>query len=169
MSPITRYSPQLDRLLPQTAALLKITRWQVHPGVLRVVLIGSRGLDGHPRPDSDIDLSLIVDPAMLPPAEPEREQFLRAVIETTLNSWQSPVEVDVAAPFGSPDALRMFSVRDYDAALVAHARRRSVCISCKRGSAGTCQRRCSTGARCIPCSPSGSGEFRQPRFEQDLL
>ena len=119
MTPITRYSPQLDRLLPQTAALLKITRWQVHPGVLRVVLIGSRGLDGHPRPDSDIDLSLIVDPAMLPPAEPEREQFLRAVIETTLNSWQSPVEVDVAAPFGSPDALRMFSVRDYDAALVS--------------------------------------------------
>ncbi|MBK9745940.1 MAG: nucleotidyltransferase domain-containing protein [Chloroflexi bacterium] len=119
MTPITRYSPQLDRLLPQTAALLKITRWQVHPGVLRVVLIGSRGLDGHPRPDSDIDLSLIVDPAMLPPAEPEREQFLRAVIETTLNSWQSPVEVDVAAPFGSPDALRMFSVRDYNAALVS--------------------------------------------------
>jgi hypothetical protein len=119
MTPITRYSPQLDRLLPQTAALLKITRWQVHPGVLHVVLIGSRGLDGHPRPDSDIDLSLIVDPAMLPPAEPEREQFLRAVIETTLDSWHSPVEVDVAAPFGSLETLRMFSVRDYDAELVA--------------------------------------------------
>ncbi len=119
MTPITRYSPELDRLLPHTASLLKITRWQVHPGVLRVVLIGSRGLNGHPRPDSDIDLSLIVDPALLPAAEPEREQFLRAVIETTLESWHGPVELDTAAPFGSADALRMFSVRDYDAALVS--------------------------------------------------
>lgn len=113
------HTSDLDHLLPETAALLNRTRWNIHPGVLCVVLGGSRGLRGGFRPDSDIDLSLIIDPAALPPAEPEREAFLRTVIETALNSWQSPVELDTAAVFGSAEALELFARQEYDEALVA--------------------------------------------------
>ena len=56
--------------------------------VYQVTLEGSRGLAGGHRPDSDIDLTLIVDVAHLPPAEPERAELLRAVLQTTLSNWR---------------------------------------------------------------------------------
>lgn len=113
------YAPDLDHRLPETAAILKTTTWNVHPAVLRVVLGGSRGLRGGYRPDSDIDLSLIIDPAMLPTDEPAREELLRAVIQTALDSWRGPVELDTAAVFGALEALTLFETRrDYDEALV---------------------------------------------------
>ncbi|HEY3473871.1 MAG TPA: nucleotidyltransferase domain-containing protein [Anaerolineales bacterium] len=67
----------------------------VHGGVSRVVLHGSRGPRGGYRSDSDIDLSLIVDP----PAGPIMEQYLEAVLETTLGQWQARVEPDLAVIF----------------------------------------------------------------------
>ncbi len=100
---MTHHSPPFDQefeqRLPQTAALLRAGNLVLHSAVERVVLTGSRGPGGRPRPDSDIDLSLIVATESLPGGEPEREQLLRAVLETTLAAWHGPIECDLAAIF----------------------------------------------------------------------
>jgi len=103
------FSPTFIQRLPATHALLQTANLVVHPNVARIVLHGSRGLAGGARPDSDIDLSLIVDL----PAESEamaRDSFLRSVFETTFNAWQSAVEPDLAIIFVTrPCALQCFS------------------------------------------------------------
>lgn len=99
MEPIVTFSPQLARSLPQTHALLLAARLTLHPGVARVVLSGSRGPGGRPRPDSDVDLSLVLAEGALPPTEPAREEALRAVLQTTLSAWAGPVECDLAAVY----------------------------------------------------------------------
>lgn len=70
----------------------------IHPAVSHVVLHGSRGLGGGYRPDSDIDLSLIVDiaPGL---SQPDRERLFRDVWNITCDHWQSPVEWDLAIIF----------------------------------------------------------------------
>jgi hypothetical protein len=99
MEPLTIFAPELARLLPETHAILQAAHLVLHPAVERVVLSGSRGLGGQPRPDSDVDLSLVVARDALPAGEPEREEFLRAVVETTLLAWRGSVECDLAAVY----------------------------------------------------------------------
>src|SRR5512144_2349317 len=96
MSHLSNFSPDLARLLPATHGLLLAANLVVHPAVERVALEGSRGLAGHPRPDSDVDLSLVVGSGALPAEEPAREALLRAVLATTLDSWRGQVECDLA-------------------------------------------------------------------------
>jgi hypothetical protein len=91
------FLPDLMRLLPATHALLLASNLVVHPTVERVTLAGSRGLGGHPRPDSDVDLSLVVRTSLLPAEEPARERLLRAALTATLDAWRGPVECDLAA------------------------------------------------------------------------
>jgi hypothetical protein len=110
MEPITVFAPELSRLLPETDALLQAAHLVVHPAVERVALTGSRGIGGSPRPDSDVDLSLVVDRAVLPADKLAREQLLRAVLETTLLAWRGPVECDLAAIYAERGCdLRCFS------------------------------------------------------------
>jgi hypothetical protein len=97
MTHLTDFSPGLARLLPATHALLLASNLVVHPAVERITLEGSRGLVGHPRPDSDVDLSLVVGSGALPAEEPARETLLRAALATTLASWRGPAECDLAA------------------------------------------------------------------------
>lgn len=99
MEPIATFTPELEAQLPQTHAILQTAHLVLYPAVERVVLSGSRGLGGRPRPDSDIDLSLIVARDALPAGEAEREQLLRAVLEATLSTWAGSVECDLAAVF----------------------------------------------------------------------
>lgn len=96
---LTVFAPELARLLPETHALLRSAHLVAHPAVERVALTGSRGVGGMPRPDSDVDLSLVVARAVLPTDEPAREQLLSAVLETTLLAWRGPVECDLAAVY----------------------------------------------------------------------
>ncbi|KPL91541.1 nucleotidyltransferase domain-containing protein [Levilinea saccharolytica] len=92
------FSTAFVRSLPDTHALLQAAHLVIHPNVVRIVLHGSRGLAGRARPDSDIDLSLIVDlPANLEVTQ--FEPFLREVFETTFNAWHSEVEPDLAVIF----------------------------------------------------------------------
>lgn len=85
-------------LLPATYHLLVSANLTVHPTVSRIILHGSRGLAGGYRPDSDVDLSLIVDTPPLP-ASPSLEALLQEVAETTLHHWQATVEADLAIIF----------------------------------------------------------------------
>lgn len=101
MNEILEFDPLFAACLPATYALLKAAHLTVHSRVCRVVLHGSRGLAGGYRPDSDLDLSLIVEPpALLPPAA--LDVLLQEVLETTLHHWQGAVEADLAAVFEVP-------------------------------------------------------------------
>ena len=98
MKPLTIFLPAFVQSLPATHALLQSANLVVHPNVERIVVHGSRGPAGGSRPDSDIDLSLIVDlPADMEGAE--LEPFLQTVFETTVNAWQADTEPDLAVIF----------------------------------------------------------------------
>ena len=92
---LTTFEPAFESSLPQTLNLLTAANLVVHPNVSRVVLHGSRGLAGGYRLDSDVDLSLIVDP----PQGNTIEHELDYVVKTTLDHWQAAVELDLAVIF----------------------------------------------------------------------
>lgn len=84
------FSTTLSQKLPATHALLQAADL--------IILHGSRGLAGSARPDSDIDLSLIVDlPAGLDAME--QQLLLHSVFETTFHAWQAKIELDLAIIF----------------------------------------------------------------------
>jgi predicted nucleotidyltransferase len=104
------FEPELARRLPATAALLAAANLTVHERVSRVVLHGSRGLAGGYRPDSDVDLSLIVEP---PPAgvQPGHNALLDEVLDATLRHWRGPVAADLAVVFDTHDCgLKCFDL-----------------------------------------------------------
>jgi hypothetical protein len=96
---VSEFERELAEVLPDTHALLKAANLIVHPAVTRITLEGSRGLAGRYRPDSDIDLTLIVDTQSLPEGTKQRGDFLRGVLHTTLKNWRGCVEADLAAAF----------------------------------------------------------------------
>lgn len=117
---ISQFLPELSLLIPETEALLRIANLTLHEAVCQVTLLGSRGLAGGARPDSDIDLSLMVDVRMLPMDEPQRVQILRDILDTTLRQWRGTVDVDLAAVFdlGSCCGMRCFNERDWNDAVI---------------------------------------------------
>jgi hypothetical protein len=89
---IIHFTPPLAERLPETYALLRSANLVVHPLVSQIVLHGSRGLAGGHRPNSDVDLSLIVEAS-----ESQRtESLFNEITSTTLEHWQATVEVDLA-------------------------------------------------------------------------
>ncbi len=120
MLTIAKFLPELALLLPETDRILRAAHLTVHEIVTQVTLEGSRGLAGGCRPESDVDLTLIVDAAQLPAAEPARADLLCAVLRLTLDQWRSPVDVDLAAVFdlGTCCGLRCFSQRQWDDAVI---------------------------------------------------
>lgn len=95
MPRITIFLPAFASRLPGTHRLLLSANLTVHSLVRGVVLHGSRGYAGGCRPDSDIDLSLLVD---TPPVSSltELEAWLHEIISTTLDSWQADIEPGLA-------------------------------------------------------------------------
>jgi len=93
---IEQFEPQLEAARPDTAELLRSAQLTVHPAVAFITLHGSRGLAGGNRPDSDVDLCLVVDAARLARA-PDPAAFLETALQTTLDAWAGPVEADLAA------------------------------------------------------------------------
>jgi predicted nucleotidyltransferase len=88
----------LALLLPETWALLRSSNLTIHPRVFRITLHGSRGLAGGFRPDSDIDLCLLVDTGGLSDRS-GLAALLEDVLYTTLTNWQAPIEADLAAVY----------------------------------------------------------------------
>jgi hypothetical protein len=95
---VTDFEPQLAALCPETARLLQDAALAVHPCVTAITLHGSRGPAGDYRPDSDVDMCLIVDTAGVT-ERAELAALLRAVLNTTLENWQGVIEADLAAVY----------------------------------------------------------------------
>lgn len=96
MIKVLEFESRFTSLLPETHALLMFSNLTVHPAVSRIILHGSRGPARKSRPDSDIDLSLIVEPE---PAQPDQEWFLEQIYNTTKLSWRGRVDLDLAVVF----------------------------------------------------------------------
>jgi hypothetical protein len=99
MLAIAQMNPLLESGLPETYAILKASGLVVHPVVTQITLHGSRGLARNHRPDSDIDLSLLVSPGSPPVIDEQLGYTLREVITATLSPWRGPVEADLAVIF----------------------------------------------------------------------
>ena len=111
VSSLLNFEPHLAAFLPETYALIKSSNRTVHPSVSRVILHGSRGLAGGYRPESDMDLSLIVDA----PQGPDIERELQEILETTLDHWQAVIEPDLAVIFDIGDCeLKCFEQAAWD-------------------------------------------------------
>lgn len=120
MITIVDFDPDFERLLPEAYTLIRRSNLVVHDAVEQIFLLGSRGLGGGYRPDSDVDLSLMVNVQQLPGRDPDREHLLRNVLDTSLSQWQGSVETDFAAVFDTSDCcgLRCFQTRDYDPEII---------------------------------------------------
>ncbi len=92
---VENFETNFASLLPETHALMLSSNLTVHPLVRRIILHGSRGLAGGCRPDSDIDLSLVVDL----PHGADLECQLREVLEIALDHWRASAEPDLAVVF----------------------------------------------------------------------
>jgi hypothetical protein len=115
---IIEFAPTFIALCSETYHILQSGHLNLHPAVTQVTLHGSRGLAGNPRPDSDIDLSLLVSTPVPPRIGHELEGLLQAVLNVTLSNWHSLIELDLAAIFPiHPCKFACFQVNDYDAAL----------------------------------------------------
>ena len=93
----TELDPDVAARLPDAHARLREGGLVVHPVVAKVVLHGSRGLTGGARPDSDLDLSLVVDAPAIERAA--LATLLADVIATTQAAWHGGVELDLVAVF----------------------------------------------------------------------
>ncbi len=80
MIEITQFHAGLAAELPRTHSLLQSAHLVIHEAVERIVLHGSRGISGHPREDSDIDLSLVVSTEVLDGIQ-DKGEFLRTVLQ----------------------------------------------------------------------------------------
>ena len=98
MRKISEFEPQLASLLPQTHTLLASSNLTVHDRVSRIILHGSRGPANKFRPDSDIDLSLIVEP-LVNISQPELDDLLHDAFDVTKTHWRGNIEVDLAVVF----------------------------------------------------------------------
>ncbi len=108
---VDKFERSFAALLPETHALILSSNLTVHPLVSRIILHGSRGLAGGCRPDSDIDLSLIVDTRQ----GPNMERQLQDILETTLSHWRAAIEPDLAVVFDIRDCgLKCFDQRTWN-------------------------------------------------------
>ncbi|MFT3890094.1 MAG: nucleotidyltransferase domain-containing protein [Anaerolineales bacterium] len=96
MTKVLEFEPRFAALLPETYELLLFSNLTVHLAVSRIILHGSRGPARKYRPDSDIDLSLVVEPTL---SHSDQERFLEDIFHTTKYSWKGRVELDLAVVF----------------------------------------------------------------------
>jgi hypothetical protein len=116
MIKVRDFQPRLAADLPETYALLRSSNLTVHPCVALIVLHGSRGLSNRYRINSDIDLTLIADLSL--GIGTERLQILRTIYETTIKSWKSSVELDLAVVFDQKQCqLKCFHENTWNAEL----------------------------------------------------
>jgi hypothetical protein len=111
---LTEFNGRVAAQLPETYALLQASNLTIHPQVFRITLHGSRGPAGGYRPDSDIDLCLLVNTRGVND-KLELGGLLEEALQTTLVNWQGPVEADLAAVYDRQGCgLKCFECETFD-------------------------------------------------------
>lgn len=120
---ISQFDQEFATRLPVSHSILRSGNLVIHTAVSQITLHGSRGLAGNPRPNSDIDLSLLVSTPIPPKVDRDLEELLQTVLSVTLSNWQSPIELDLAAIFPiHPCTFACFQVKYYDPSLCSIGR-----------------------------------------------
>lgn len=115
---ITQFAPTFIAQCSETHQILQSGHLVFHPAVTQVTLHGSRGLVGKFRPDSDIDLSLLISSTEPPDINHEFERLCIEVLQVTLTHWKSEIELDLAVIFPLHACnFSCFQVNNYDPAL----------------------------------------------------
>jgi len=115
---INQFAPTFIAHCSETYQILQSGHLVLHPAVTQVTLHGSRGLAGNPRPDSDIDLSLLILSTEPPEINYDFEKLCIEVLQVTLSQWKSEIELDLAVIFPLHACnFACFQVNDYDRAL----------------------------------------------------
>jgi predicted nucleotidyltransferase len=102
--------------LPQTYKILTSGGLLIDDRIKAVFISGSRGPAGGFRPDSDIDISLVLDREKI--SNPyENETVLNSILSKTLKNWISKIELDTAIIFDIEDCdfecfLKCFNSND---------------------------------------------------------
>ena len=114
---ITQFAPTFIAQCSDTYQILQSGHLVLHPAVTQVTLHGSRGLAGKFRPDSDIDLSLLISAVEPPEINQDLEELCIEVLQVTLSQWKSEIELDLAVIFPLHACnFACFQVNEYDPA-----------------------------------------------------
>ena len=106
-----------SKIPSETQKILDQVDLIVHEAVSKITLHGSRGLAGGFRPDSDIDLTLMVDSHAFSLAQ-DKTALMERILSTTLENWKSPVELDLAIAYDkSSCGLLCLNVEQFDPGL----------------------------------------------------
>jgi len=115
---ITQFAPTFIAQCSETYQILQSGHLVLHPAVTQVTLHGSRGLAGKFRPDSDIDLSLLISAVEPPEINQDLEKLCTEVLQVTLSQWKREIELDLAVIFPLHACnFACFQVNDYYPAL----------------------------------------------------
>ena len=98
MKHITEFGQRFKSILPETCKSLIESNLWVHESVSTITLHGSRGLSANSRPNSDIDLTLLITANRLD-QESDPASFLAKVLNTSLANWKGEFELDLAVAF----------------------------------------------------------------------
>jgi predicted nucleotidyltransferase len=104
--------------LTETEKILKESNLVIHDSISKIAIMGSRGLLGDYRPDSDIDLAFILDSDLKP-----SEDLCRTVNELSLSKWAGNIELDTAIVFDKMGCgLLCYERQEYDPQLCKHGK-----------------------------------------------
>lgn len=94
MKRISQFINLKENDLSETEKILEENNLVIHHAVSKIVLMGSRGIQGGFRHDSDADLGLVLKESVFP-----AEEHCREILELTLSSWKGGIELDIALVF----------------------------------------------------------------------
>lgn len=118
--------------LSETEKILKDSNLVVDDSVSKIALMGSRGLLGGFRPDSDIDLGLILHPEV----EPD-ENTCRKANMLTLSEWSGNIELDTAIVFDKMGCgLSCYEKQEFDPGLCNHGKDCNGLFKIQKGFSG---------------------------------
>jgi len=118
MNHITEFQNLKENNLTETENLLKENNLVIHDSVSKIVLMGSRGLQGGYRPDSDVDLGLILHNSHEP-----HEELCKEILELSLLNWTDEIELDTALVFDKMNCgLLCYQRQEYDPNICSHGK-----------------------------------------------
>ena len=118
MKHIQKFKNLSTNNLTETEKILKESNLVVDDSISKIALMGSRGLLGGFRTDSDIDLGLLLHPEFEP-----NEVTCRKANELTLSEWTGDIELDTAIVFDKMDCgLPCYEKQEYDSELCNHGK-----------------------------------------------
>lgn len=98
MKHIEEFRRLRENTLRETEEILRNGNLIVHDAVSKIALLGSRGLKGGHRPDSDVDLGFILNTNY-----PPDEALCREILTLSLSGWKGGIELDAAVVFDKMD------------------------------------------------------------------